>query len=174
MNLVMLIGRLGQAPEGGYTDLGKAYANFSLATNERWTDQSGQKQERTEWTRIVLWGRTAEVAMQYLKKGSKIAIQGSLKTRSFTGRDGEERKVTEVVGSNLEMLDSNGNGADPAAKPAPSQKEAAKKTDPKAAKPPWEGKPSVDKPTVNKPSTDRPSPNDSPFSDDEEMFPDFE
>lgn len=170
MNYVLLIGRLGQDPEGGYTDLGKPYANFSLATNERWTDKEGQRQERTEWTRIVLWGRTAEVAMQYLKKGSKIAIQGSLKTRAFTGRDGEEKKITEVVGNNLEMLDSNGNGNGGVDRKPANRPEQAAKPEPKtamtaekAAEPPWQ-----------KPSPDRPSPNDSPFTDDDDMFPNFE
>lgn len=170
-NKVILIGRLGQDPEGGYTDLGKPYANFSLATNERWTDQSGQKQERTEWHRIVLWNRTAEIAMQYLHKGSKVYIEGSLKTRTFTGRDGVEKKVTEVVGNNLEMLDSNGSNGegnrqpvdrpDPAAKPEPKTAMTADK----AAEPPWE-KPS--------PEPKRPSSNDSPFAEDDDMFPDFE
>lgn len=158
MNYVLLIGRIGQDPEGGYTDLGKAYSSFSLATNERWTDKDGQRQERTEWTRIVLWGRTAEIAMQYLRKGSKIAIQGSLKTRTFTGRDGVEKKVTEVVGNNLEMLDSNGNnnGAEPK---AASSKE-------KAVTPGPTGAPSG--------RASKPTPADSPFETDDDVFPDFE
>lgn len=165
MNLVMLIGRLGQDPEVGYTELGKAYANFSLATNERWTDANGQKQERTEWTRITLWGRVAEIAGQYLKKGSKVAIQGSLKTRSWTDRDGNQRKVTEVAGNNLEMLDSNGNGngsgntAKPAAPPRDDSSNA---------------KPAMTAEKAAQPDTPRPSPNDSPFAGEDDMFPDFD
>ncbi len=163
MNHILLIGNLGASPEGGYTDLGKSYANFSIATHDRWVDQAGQKQERTEWTRIVLWGRTAEIAMQYLKKGSKIAIQGSLRTRTFTGKDGVEKKITEVVGNNLEMLDSNGNGGGrpegertPVDRPAPVRDKVDKPT-----------------PTTAVKTEQRPTPSDSPFSDDEEMFPEF-
>ncbi len=182
MNYVLLIGRLGQDPEGGYTDLGKAYANFSLATNERWVDQSGQKQERTEWTRIVLWNRTAEIAMQYLHKGSKIAIQGSIKTRTFTGRDGGEKKVTEVVGNNLEMLDSNGNGNGEGASSATKPKSSTGPNPPmgerpeKPIVPPRSERPDVSTPkqvATPEGGAARPSPSDSPFNDEDEPFPDF-
>ena len=105
INKVMLIGNLGSDPELRFTPSGVQVANFSLATTESWTDKSGERQERAEWHRIVLWRRLAEVAGQYLKKGSKIYIEGKLQTRSWEDQNGQKRYTTEVVGNSMEMLD---------------------------------------------------------------------
>ena len=101
----MLIGNLGSDPELRFTPSGVQVANFSLATTESWTDKSGERQERAEWHRIVLWRRLAEVAGQYLKKGSKIYIEGKLQTRSWEDQNGQKRYTTEVVANSMEMLD---------------------------------------------------------------------
>ena len=105
INKVMLIGNLGSDPELRFTPSGVQVANFSLATTESWTDKSGERQERAEWHRIVLWRRLAEVAGQYLKKGSKIYIEGKLQTRSWEDQSGQKRYTTEVVANSMEMLD---------------------------------------------------------------------
>ena len=105
INKVMLIGNLGSDPELRFTPSGVQVANFSLATSESWTDKSGERQERAEWHRIVLWRRLAEVAGQYLKKGSKIYIEGKLQTRSWEDQNGQKRYTTEVVANSMEMLD---------------------------------------------------------------------
>lgn len=107
VNKVMLIGNLGSDPELRFTPSGVQVANFSLATSESWTDKSGERQERTEWHRIVLWRRLAEVAGQYLKKGSKIFIEGKLQTRSWEDPNGQKRYTTEVIANSMEMLDGN-------------------------------------------------------------------
>ena len=104
VNKVILIGNLGKDPELRYTPGGAAVTNFSIATNERWKDKSGQSQERTEWHNIVLWGRLAEIANDYLKKGSPVYIEGRLQTRSWEDRDGNKRYTTEVVGNQMQML----------------------------------------------------------------------
>ena len=105
INKVMLIGNLGSDPDLRFTPSGVQVANFSLATTESWTDKSGERQERAEWHRIVLWRRLAEVAGQYLKKGSKIYIEGKLQTRSWEDQNGQKRYTTEVVANSMEMLD---------------------------------------------------------------------
>ncbi|MXW77884.1 MAG: single-stranded DNA-binding protein, partial [Gemmatimonadetes bacterium] len=97
VNKVILIGNLGSDPEVKYTPDGVPVANFSLATNESWNDKDGQRQERTEWHRLVLWRRQAEVAQQYLKKGAKIYVEGKLQTRSWDDQSGQKRYMTEVV-----------------------------------------------------------------------------
>ena len=106
INKVILIGNLGADPELRSTPSGVQVANCSLATSETWTDKSGERQERAEWHRIVLWRRLAEVAGQYLKKGSKIYIEGKLQTRSWDDQNGQKRYTTEVIASSMEMLDS--------------------------------------------------------------------
>ena len=102
---VILIGNLGSDPEVRFTPSGVQVANFSLATSESWTDKAGERQERAEWHRIVLWRRLAEVAGQYLKKGSKIYIEGKLQTRSWEDQNGQKRYTTEVVANSMEMLE---------------------------------------------------------------------
>ena len=108
VNKVILIGNVGADPELRYTAGGTAVSNFNIATNENWTDSSGERQERTEWHRIVVWGRLAEICNQYLRKGSKVFIEGRLQTRSWEAQDGQKRYTTEVVARDMQMLDSRG------------------------------------------------------------------
>ena len=105
VNKVILVGNLGSDPEVKTTPSGAQVANFSLATSESWTDKaSGEKQTKTEWHRLVLWRRLAEIAGQYLKKGAKIYVEGKLETRSWEDKEGQKRYTTEVVVHQLEML----------------------------------------------------------------------
>ena len=106
VNKVILIGNVGADPELRYTASGTAVSNFNMATNENWTDNSGERQERTEWHRIVVWGRLAEICNQYLRMGSKVYIEGRLQTRSWEGQDGQKRYTTEVVARDMQLLDS--------------------------------------------------------------------
>jgi len=110
VNKVILIGNLGSDPEVKYTPSGVPVANVNLATNESWSDRSGEKQERTEWHRLVIWRKLAEIVGQYLKKGSKIYIEGRLETRSWDDQSGQKRYTTEVVVNDLQMLDGRGDG----------------------------------------------------------------
>ena len=105
VNKVILIGNAGADPELRYTPGGTAVSNFSIATNESWTDSGGERQERTEWHRIVVWGRLAEICNQYLRKGSKVYIEGKLQTRSWEGQDGLKRYTTEVIARDMQLLD---------------------------------------------------------------------
>ncbi len=109
VNKVILIGNLGADPELKYTPSGVPVVNFSLATSESWTDKGGERQERTEWHRIVLWRKLAEIAGQYLRKGSKIYVEGKLQTRSWDDQSsGQKRYTTEVVVNDMQMLDQRG------------------------------------------------------------------
>lgn len=109
INKVILIGNLGQDPEVRFTPSGTAVANLNLATSDTWMDrQSGQRQERTEWHRVVLFNKTAEIAQQYLKKGSKVYIEGRLQTRKWQDQNGQDRYSTEIVANDMQMLDSRG------------------------------------------------------------------
>jgi single-strand DNA-binding protein len=109
VNKVILIGRLGREPEVRYTPSGTAVANFSLATSEEWKDKNtGEKQERTEWHKIVAWRRLGEICGEYLHKGSQIYIEGRLQTREWEDRDGNRRFTTEVIAQNMQMLDPAG------------------------------------------------------------------
>jgi single-strand DNA-binding protein len=110
VNKAILIGNLGKDPDFRMTPAGQPVANFSIATTERWNDKSGQRQERTEWHNIVLWGRLAEIANQFLKKGSSVYVEGRLQTRSWEDKDGNRRYTTEVVGTALQMLGRRGGG----------------------------------------------------------------
>lgn len=104
VNKVILVGRLGQNPEVRYTPSGSAVANFSVATNEAWTDKSGQKQERTEWHRIVVWGKLAELCSKYLEKGRQCYVEGRLQTRSWQDKDGQTKYSTEVQAQTVQFL----------------------------------------------------------------------
>jgi single-strand DNA-binding protein len=104
INKVILIGRLGKDPEMRFTPSGKAVTNFTLATNENWTDQSGEKQERTEWHRIVTWGKLAENCAKLLAKGKQVYVEGRIQTRSWDDKDGNKRYTTEVVANTMQML----------------------------------------------------------------------
>ena len=110
INKVILVGNLGQDPETRYMPSGGAVTNLSIATSESWKDkQSGEQKERTEWHRVVFFNRLAEIAGEYLKKGSKVYVEGSLRTREWE-KDGVKRYTTEIVASEMQMLDSRGAG----------------------------------------------------------------
>ncbi|MGP1609743.1 MAG: single-stranded DNA-binding protein [Burkholderiales bacterium] len=105
VNKVILVGNLGADPETRYTTAGMAITNLRLATSEQWTDkQSGEKQDRTEWHRVVLFGKLGEIANEYLKKGRQVYIEGSLRTNKYTDKDGVEKYSTDIVASDMQML----------------------------------------------------------------------
>lgn len=109
LNKAMIIGRLGQDPDVKYTQSNTAVANLSVATNERYKDNNGEFQERTEWHRVVAWGRLAEICQQYLRKGSLIYIEGPIQTRQWEDKDGQKRYTTEIRALQMTMLDSRGD-----------------------------------------------------------------
>lgn len=105
VNKVIVLGRLGQDPELKYTPSGAAVCNFSVATSESWTDKnSGQKQERTEWHRVVVWGKLAELCNQYLSKGRQAFVEGRLQTRSWDDQEGKKNYTTEIVASTVQFI----------------------------------------------------------------------
>jgi len=113
INKVILIGNLGNDPEVRYTAGGAAVANVSLATTDTWRDKNtGEQQERTEWHRVVFFGRLAEIVGEYLKKGSQIYVEGRLQTRKWQDKDGNDRYTTEIVASEMQMLGGRGGGAE--------------------------------------------------------------
>jgi len=110
VNKVILVGNLGNDPEMKYMPSGGAVTNISIATSESWKDKTtGQPQERTEWHRVVFFNKLAEIAGQYLKKGSKVYVEGALRTRKWQGQDGQDRYTTEIVANEMQMLDSRGD-----------------------------------------------------------------
>lgn len=111
VNKVILIGNIGKDPETRYSAGGGAITNVTLATSENWKDkQTGENQERTEWHRVVFFGRLGEIAGEYLKKGSKVYVEGSLRTRKWQDQSGQDRYTTEIVASEMQMLDGRGSG----------------------------------------------------------------
>lgn len=112
INKVIILGRLGTDPEIRYTPNGMQVANLSVATSKRWRDQSGNKQERTEWHRIVCYERTAEIVKEYLKKGQSAYYEGELRTRKYQDRDGQDRYITEIIADKLTLLGRDINKAD--------------------------------------------------------------
>jgi single-strand DNA-binding protein len=114
LNKVILIGNLGKDPEIRYTQAGEPIANFSLATSERWTDKSGQKQEKTEWHRVEVFGKTAQIVRDYCSKGKQVYLEGSIKYDEWTDKDGNKRNMTKIrvsgPGSRLVLLGSRGEG----------------------------------------------------------------
>jgi single-strand DNA-binding protein len=110
VNKVILIGRLGRDPETRYTGGGQAVANFSVATDETYKDKAGERQKRTEWHKIVVWGKQAEIAQQYLKKGSLIFIEGRIQSREWQDKEGQKRTSFEIVATNFRMLGGRGDG----------------------------------------------------------------
>ena len=113
INKVILVGNLGNDPETRYLPSGGAVTNISIATSETWKDkQTGQPQERTEWHRVVFFNRLAEIAGEYLRKGSKVYVEGALRTRKWQDQSGQDRYSTEIVASEMQMLDSRGMGPD--------------------------------------------------------------
>jgi single-strand DNA-binding protein len=109
LNMAQIIGHLGRDPEVRYTPEGTAIANLAVATNETWKDKSGEKQERAEWHRVVLFGKVAEIAGEYLRKGSLVYLQGRLQTRKWQGEDGQDRYTTEIVADRMRMLGGKGD-----------------------------------------------------------------
>jgi single-strand DNA-binding protein len=110
VNKVILIGNLGRDPEIRYMPSGDAMATLSIATTDTWKDKSGEKQEKTEWHRVALFGKLAEIAGEYLKKGSQVFIEGRIQTRKWTDKEGQERYSTEIVANEMKMLGSRGMG----------------------------------------------------------------
>jgi single-strand DNA-binding protein len=108
VNKVILVGNLGRDPEMRYMPSGDALVSFSVATTDSWKDKNGQKQERTEWHRISMFGKLAEIAGEYLKKGSSVYLEGRLQTRKWQDKDGNERQTTEIVADRMQMLGGRG------------------------------------------------------------------
>jgi len=129
VNKVILLGRLGQDPELKYTPSGAAVCSFSMATSENWTDKSGQKQEKTEWHKIVVWGKLAEVCNQYLAKGRQAYIEGRLQTRSWEDNTGQKRYMTEINASTVQFIGekaaANGQQRNEYSQEAPSNNSGA-------------------------------------------------
>lgn len=113
LNKVILIGNLGRDPEIRYTKNGQAVANFTLATTENWTNRNGEREERTEWHRIVAWGKLAEICGEYLAKGKQVYVEGRLQTRDWEDREGNKRQTTEINANNMLMLGRRGDGPSP-------------------------------------------------------------
>ena len=111
VNKVILVGNLGKDPEVRFTPNGKALAKFPVATSERWTDQDGNRQERTEWHNVVVWGKQAETCGQYLAKGRQVFIEGSIRSRQYDDKDGNKRYITEIVARDVRFLGGGGRGA---------------------------------------------------------------
>lgn len=127
VNKVILIGNLGADPEKRYTGGGQAVCNLRIATNERWTDKQGQKQERTEWHRVVVYGPQAENCEKYLSKGRPVYIEGSIRSRSWEDQQGQKKYITEVIAQRVQFLGSPGGagaGADAAERGSKSQEDS--------------------------------------------------
>ena len=108
VNKAIIIGNLGRDPEVRFTSGGRAVAKFSVATTERWTDQQGQRQEKTEWHNIVVWGKQAETCGQYLSKGRQVYVEGRITTRSYDDKEGNKRYTTEIVARDVRFLGGGG------------------------------------------------------------------
>ncbi|MBI3150158.1 MAG: single-stranded DNA-binding protein [Betaproteobacteria bacterium] len=119
INKVILIGNLGKDPEVRYMPNGDAVTNISVATTDTWKDKEGNKQEKTEWHRVTFYRRLAEIAGEYLKKGSQIYVEGRLETRKWQDKEGQDRYTTEIIASEMKMLGSRSGGGEPAAREAP-------------------------------------------------------
>jgi single-strand DNA-binding protein len=122
LNKVMLIGNLGRDPEVRFTPDGSPVASFSIATSEAWTDKNGTRQERTEWHNIVAWNKLADLAKRYLTKGRPVYVEGRIRTREWDDRDGNKRRTTEIVATQMVLLGSRPPGAESSASPQPVQR----------------------------------------------------
>ncbi|HYA21408.1 MAG TPA: single-stranded DNA-binding protein [Burkholderiales bacterium] len=125
VNKVIIIGNLGRDPDVRYMPDGGAIANISVATTDTWKDKSGEKQERTEWHRVAFFGKLAEIAGEYLKKGSQVYVEGSLRTRKWQDKEGQERYTTEIVADRMQMLGSRAGGSEPMSREVSSKEPAA-------------------------------------------------
>ncbi|MDR3392524.1 MAG: single-stranded DNA-binding protein [Sulfuriferula sp.] len=123
VNKVILIGNIGKDPEIRYMPSGDAMVNLTLATTDNWKDKNGEKQERTEWHRVAIFGKLAEIAGEYLKKGSQVYFEGSLKTRKWTNKEGQDQYTTEIIADKMQMLGGRG-GASSASMDSDSQNES--------------------------------------------------
>lgn len=112
VNKVIIVGNLGRDPEVRYLPEGGAVANISVATTDTWKDKSGEKQERTEWHRVAFFGKLAEIAGEYLKKGSQVYVEGALRTRKWQDKEGKDRYTTEIVADRMQMLGSRSGGSE--------------------------------------------------------------
>lgn len=112
VNKVIIIGRLGTDPETKTVSTGSAVTRMSVATSENWIDRDGQKQERTEWHRVVVWGKLAEICGKYLSKGRQVFVEGRLQTRSWEDNQGQKKYTTEIVATNIQFLGAQGNASD--------------------------------------------------------------
>ncbi len=148
LNKAILIGNLGADPETRYMQDGTCVCNIRIATTERFKDRNGERQERTEWHRVVLWGKLGEIANQYLRKGSQVYIEGKIETRKWTDRDGNDRYSTDIRANEMKMLGGRGEGA-----PRASGASAAPASNSKPAK-------------ADDPFADSPAFNDVPADDD--------
>jgi single-strand DNA-binding protein len=110
VNKAILVGRLGRDPETRYTGGGQAVANFSVATDHSYKDKTGERQKKTEWHKIVAWGKLAEIVQQYLKKGSLVYIEGRIETREWQDKEGQKRYSTEIIANEMKMLGSKSDG----------------------------------------------------------------
>src|SRR4029077_14527294 len=117
VNKVILVGRLGKDPETRYTSSGQAVCNFTMATDETYRDRAGERQKRTEWHRIVVWAKQAEIAQQYLRKGSLVFVEGRIQTRQWDDREGQKRTTVEIVANNFRMLGGRDEGGGAASAP---------------------------------------------------------
>src|SRR5574344_1266301 len=113
VNKAVILGNVGNDPELRYMSNGKAVANFTVATSEQWKDQQGQKQERTEWHRMVAYDKLAEIIGQYVKKGSKLYLEGKLQTREWQDQQGQKKYTTEIIVNEMQMLDGKPQGSQP-------------------------------------------------------------
>lgn len=130
VNKVILLGRLGADPQIRYTPTGKATVSFTLATNRVWKDQNGTQQEKTEWHRIVAWGKLAELMAEWLKKGNLIYLEGRLQTRSYEDQNGVKRWITEVLATDMEMLGGEKKPISEAEPPAEIQTPPTEESEP--------------------------------------------
>ena len=137
VNKVILVGNLGADPETRFLPSGGSVTNVSLATSETWKDkQTGQQQERTEWHRVVFFNRLAEIAGEYLRKGSKVYVEGSIRTRKWQDQSGQDRYSTEIIGNEMQMLDSRSGGGDYEYSQAGGQAPARPQAQPRAQQAP--------------------------------------
>lgn len=125
VNKVILVGRCGRDPELRFTPAGKAVCNFTMATSETWKGADGEKQERTEWSRIVVWGKLAEIVGKYLAKGGMVAVIGKLATREWTDKEGATRYTTEIIADEVQMLGSKSDSAGEHRESAPADDSGA-------------------------------------------------
>ena len=161
INKAIVLGNLGQDPETRYMPNGNAVTNISIATSESWKDkQSGQEQERTEWHRVVFFNRLAEIAGEYLRKGSKVYVEGSLRTRKWQDQSGADKYTTEIVASEMQMLDARGDDQ----QQQPQQQ--APQQQPQQAQQPQQPSQQTQQPAQQQPRQVAPSPASSEFEDD--------